>query len=179
MRKFAGDLWKFYSNNAWAQDLAETGIGAGLAAGYQGLFTDMSPEEIALSTGLGAAGALAMRPLLARAGYAGGRALDKAFPDLGDQVSRNPFMAQMSVGSPQSLKVFDQLPDNEMNRAMKALTQAKYNQNFLTAEGTERGFAEGMTGLVGRQYGDNIAQLLIALGTPMFIGDSEANVIPE
>ena len=34
-----------YINSGFVQDAAETLVGAGLGAGYQALFTDMTPER--------------------------------------------------------------------------------------------------------------------------------------
>ena len=74
MRHAGQRLWNFYKNNAPVQDAAETLLGAGLSAGYQAAFTDMSAEEIAVSTGLGIAGATALRPAMGHIGYAVGQA---------------------------------------------------------------------------------------------------------
>ena len=38
-----------YINSGFVQDAAETLLGAGLSAGYPAAFTDMTPEEIAIS----------------------------------------------------------------------------------------------------------------------------------
>ena len=86
MRHAGQALWNFYKNNGAVQDAAETLLGAGVSAGYQAAFTDMSAEEIAVSTGLGAAGAFALRPLMARGGYVVGRQADKAFPNAGKSM---------------------------------------------------------------------------------------------
>ena len=74
-----------YIKDAQFQDVAETAIGAGVAGTGQALFTDMSPEEIALSTALGFGSAIAARPLGARLGGAIGKHLDKKHP----QAMRN------------------------------------------------------------------------------------------
>lgn len=147
-----------YINSGFVQDAAETLLGAGASAGYQALFTDMTPEEIAISTGLGIGGALALRPVLARGGYAAGRLADKQFPNAAESM---PGLAKIIPGTPQSVQNF------QGTGMVGDIIQAKYNQNFKRPDGGERGFLEGTLGLVGRQYGDNIAQIGIAIGTPM------------
>ncbi len=163
MRKAAG-IWNFYKNNSMVQDGLETLLGAGVSAGGQALFTDMTPEEIAISTGLGIAGATALRPAMGHAGYAIGRPLDKAMPNAGKV---NPGMAMLvSPGSPQAIKAWKQMEPGTMQDAGLGIAEAKYNQNFKKKDGTERGFLEGTIGTFGRQYGDNVAQLGVALATP-------------
>lgn len=157
MRQAGQALWNFYKNNGAVQDAAETLAFSGLSAGYQALFTDMSPEEIAVSTGLGAAGAFALRPLMARGGYMAGRQADKAFPNAGKDMEG---LARMIPGSPQSVEA------TKGTGLLGEVTKAKYNQNFKKEDGTERGFLEGTFGLIGRNYGDNIAQMGVAIAAP-------------
>ena len=147
-----------YINSGFIQDAAETLLGAGASAGYQALFTDMTPEEIAISTGLGIGGALALRPVMARGGYAVGRVADKQFPNAAERM---PGIAKLIPGTPQSVQNF------KGTDLVGNIVQAKYNQNFKRPDGNERGFLEGTLGLIGRQYGDNVAQIGIAIGTPM------------
>jgi len=169
MRK-ATQLWEMYRDSGQAQDIMETAIGSIVAAGGQALLTDMSAEEIAMSTGLGAAGALAMRPMMARGGFALGRQVDKKLPPgLGDAISRDPMFGQMMLGTPAHLKFMDTQPKDQFTDTLRGLSQAKYNQNYLRADGTERGLAEGFVGSLGRAYGDNFAQGAVALTTPFLL----------
>lgn len=169
MRK-ATQLWEMYRDSGQAQDIMETAIGSIVAAGGQALLTDMSAEEIAMSTGLGAAGALAMRPMMARGGFALGRKLDKKLPPgLAEEISKDPIFGQMMIGTPGHLKFMDTQPKDQFTDTLRGLSQAKYNQNYLRADGTERGLAEGFVGSVGRAYGDNIAQGAVALTTPLLL----------
>lgn len=167
--RFASQIWDAYKNSAQLQDLAETGIGAGLGAGYQALFTDMTPTEIALSTGAGAAGALAMRPLMARAGYAAGRQIDKRI-DLDQALNSDPMFSALALGTPGNLALYKKQlalnPNDEGARMMMEFAQAKHNQNYIRSDGTSRGTGEGLVGMVGRQYGDNLAQLGVAMASP-------------
>ena len=79
------------------------------------------------------------------------------FPQAAQQM---PGIAKMIPGTPQSVEA---LKGNEL---LQDLMRAKYNQNFKLKDGGERGFLEGTTGLIARNYGDNIAQLGIAAATP-------------
>ena len=168
MRK-ANQLWEMYRDNAVMQDAVETAIGAIVSAGGQALLTDMSAQEIALSTALGAGGALAMRPALGRIGYAVGRPIDKRMPGLGDRVAQDDMMSSFAIGSPAHLKLMNSMPKDGMTDTLRGISQAKYNQNFVAPGGRERGFAEGMLGTFGRQYGDNLAQGAVALVTPFLL----------
>ena len=164
MRHAGQALWNFYKNNAAVQDATETLMGAGLSAGYQALFTDMSAEEIAASTVLGAAGAFALRPAMGHIGYAVGRPMDKAFKGAKDI---DPGMAMfVSPGSPQSVRAYQSMKPGPMRDAGLGIAEAKYNQNFKRKDGSERGFLEGTMGTWGRQYGDNVAQLGVAVASP-------------
>ena len=167
MRHAGQALWNFYKNNAAVQDATETLMGAGLSAGYQALFTDMSAEEIAVSTGLGAAGAFALRPAMGHIGYAVGRPMDKAFANAGNV---DPAVAMfISPGSPQSVRAYKSMEAGPIRDAGLGIAEAKYNQNFKRKDGSERGFLEGTMGTWGRQYGDNVAQLGVALASPVVL----------
>ena len=72
-----------------------------------------------------------------------------------------PGIAKIIPGTPQSVQAM------EGNQIVQDLFRAKYNQNFVKKDGSERGFLEGTTGLIARQYGDNAAQLAIAMATPV------------
>ena len=164
MRQAGQRLWNFYKNNAPVQDAAETLVGAGLSAGYQAAFTDMSAEEIAISTGLGIAGATALRPAMGHIGYAVGKPLDRAFPGA---KNVDPGMAMfVSPGSPQSVRAYKSMEKGPLQEAGLGFAEAKYNQNFKKKDGSERGFLEGTVGTWGRQYGDNVAQIGVAVATP-------------
>lgn len=82
----AKNLWKIYEKNAGVQDAAETIGSAAVIAGGQALFTDMTPEEIAVATLLGGGLAFAARPVAANLGGAIGRQLDKRSIPIGEKV---------------------------------------------------------------------------------------------
>jgi len=170
--RLATQIWNAYKNNGVIQDAAETLVGAGIGAGGQLLFTDMSPEEIALSTGLGIGAAMAARPLAGRAGYAVGRQLDKQFPD----AHKNEYVAQFAIGSPENMKIIEQaVKDGHMPKELLEIAQAKANQNYALPNGGSRGTLEGLLGTLGRQYGDNVAQLGVAAAMPILMQKEDAS----
>ena len=170
--RFAKDIWNRYQNDGGFQDIVETLGGATIAASGQALFTDMSPEEIALSTLLGGAAAFAARRPMAEAGYAIGRRLDKMVPDAADRGG------MMSLSSPRGQEIYKRILTDiggesavEKDILLKLLS-AKGNQNYIRPDGTQRGYIEGFLGGFGRNRGDNIAQGAIALATPFVLGNS-------
>ena len=79
-------LWNAYSKSGAVQDAVETIGTAGVLAGGQALFTDMTPEEILLSTLLGGGAAFAARPIASKLGGAVGRNIDKGSTKIGEKV---------------------------------------------------------------------------------------------
>jgi hypothetical protein len=176
MRKASDILlgaWNRYQTDGHFQDIVETLGMAGIAAGGQALFTDMSPEEIAFSTLLGAGAGLAARPLLARGGYALGRQIDKRIPDAQD------YGGMLSLSSPRGREIYGKILDevggkNAANKdIILKLLEAKGNQNYIRPDGTPRGYVEGFLGGFGRNRGDNLAQGAVALTTPFIFGGEE------
>ena len=176
IKRFAGDTWRKYESNATYQDIAETLGYAGLAAGGQALFTDMTPEEIAVSTGVSIGAALAARKVFSELGFVAGAALDKKFP----RAAKS--MAPLSPYSPEGRKFYNELMKKTGSdvsdvdlQVMNNFMQAKQNQNFIKPDGTPRGFLEGTLASFGRNRGDNLAQAAVAFGTPLILGqDDEA-----
>ena len=168
-----GGAWQRYQTDGHFQDIVETVGGAGVSAVGQALLTDMSPEEIALSAIIGAGAGMAARPLLARAGYAGGRHLDKKMPNAQD------YGGVMSPTSPRGQEIYEEIlrkvgGDEAVNSdIMLKLLKAKGNQNFIRPDGTERGYIEGTLGAFGRNRGDNITQGLVAVSTPFLLGKED------
>ena len=85
IKRKAGDIlagaWNKYQTDGTFQDIVETLGMAGGAAAAQ--FLQTTPQEIAISTLIGAGGGLLARPALAELGYAGGQ-LDKMYPNAED-----------------------------------------------------------------------------------------------
>ena len=175
-KRFAADIWNKYQTDGNFQDIAETLGGAGVAAAGQAIFTDMSPEEIALSTLLGGAAAFAARKPAAELGYAVGRKLDNVFPN-----SAN-YGGMMSPTSPRGHEIHGRILDEigknigvdnlRETDVLYKLFGAKGVQNFVRPDGTERGYLEGTLGGFGRNRGDNIAQAAVAFTAPFLLGNS-------
>lgn len=175
--RFASDVfkngWKKYQNDGDFQDIVETLGGAGVAATGQAIFTDMSPEEIALSTLLGGGAAFAARKPFAKGGFALGRYLDKKMPNAQDHFG------MMSISSPRGREIYKRILTDiggksaAENDILLKVISAKGNQNYVRPDGTDRGYMEGFLGAFGRNRGDNIAQGAVALATPFLLGGNE------
>ena len=172
-----GRLGNAYQKNALLQDAIETLGGAAIAAGGQALFTDMSPEEIALSALLGGGAAMAARPFAAGIGGKLGKILDEKYPgvlqDIPEEIAavmpgsgasvRQMQKEMRGTSDPRTRKLFE---------VAKNLNLSKYNQNMRG-----KGDIEGLLTLLGRYYGDNASQLAVALATPALFGGSNDEVI--
>lgn len=141
-----------YKTSPIFQDLLETAAMTGIAAGGQAIFTDMTPEEIAIASAAGFGAGMVGRPVVGRAGQAIGGVFDKANPRVSKQ------MKQM-YNEGKGLEIYPE----PIREAMKA------KMNPYAHLG---GFAQ--TGqLLGRGYGDNIAQALVALSAPGIFGGED------
>lgn len=156
MRQFAGQAWSAYKNNLLVQDIVETAITTLGFAGAQALFSEMSPEEIAASAGVGVGAAIVGRPIGDRVGRMAGRYADKRFPE---------FSAEYGRSLDQTMAEIKQVG----GAGADEILQAKMKHHM--AEG--RGPLEGMGSIMGRQYGDNAAQGLVALAAPLVTGRSQ------
>lgn len=162
-----------YKDSATFQDALETLGGAALTATGQAIFTDMSAEEIALSTLLGGAAAFGARPVAAQLGGAIGRRIDARNPGALANVPVD--VAAAFPGTKASVMQFEQLrrgasgaSEQQALALLRDLQLAKYRQNFKG-----RGDVEGLLTAIGRYGGDNLAQLGVALTTPLFLGGDE------
>ena len=149
LRKAMDKLGEFYKTQL-GQDVIETGTGAIFSAGGQLLFTDMTPEQIAASTALGIGAATVGRPIVGRAGQA-----------LGTQLDKRQGVRQFSDG------VIKEMREGYGDSSMQALMNAKlapYAQLSPTAQ---------LGQVLGRGYGDNVAQALVALTMPALVATGE------
>jgi hypothetical protein len=143
MRKATQKLAELYKTQL-GQDVIETLFGAGLGASYQALFTDLTPEQILMSTGVGIGAAAVGRPIVGRLGGMVGAQAAKRMP--GKERQMQQLIAEMS--------------QNPMIAA-----------KFAPYAGTP---AIGQMGnVLGRQYGDNVAQGLVTLAAPGLIPQEE------
>lgn len=189
MRRLAGEIFKKWKNDTMFQDSLETAIGAAVAAGGQAIFTDMSPEEIALSAIIGAGSAMAARPVAANAGFYLGRKLNtidsvsKGFDNLmDDDLFGNIWGMTGHKGIKRARNgegpIFSGMPEKGRN-ALLELLEAKNKLNYIRPDGTKRSELEGFLGKYGRSRGDNIVQGAIAIGTPFVIGSPENEEEPQ
>ena len=149
MRAAGQRLKELYATQA-GQDVIETLGGAGIAATGQALFTDMTPEEIALST-VGGIGAAAIgRPLVGRAGQALGNRISKHSPNI-------------TAGAEDILEAMIKHPNPQLAQGA-ALKFAPYAHMNAPAQ---------LGQVFGRAYGDNIMQALVALGAPLVMGGQD------
>jgi len=170
--RFANQVWQRYKTDGQFQDIVETLGAGGVLAGAQAITTDMSPAEIAVSTGLGMVAALAARPALAQGGFALGKKLDRRIPDAQDHLG------MLAISSPRGRAIYKGVLEEVGGKSaaekdiILKLLEAKGNQNYVRADGTQRGAFEGLIGGFGRKYGDNLAQGAVAIGTPFLLGNS-------
>ena len=149
MRAALSKLQELYGTQL-GNDVIETLSGALVAAGGQAIFTDMTPEEIAMATGGGILAAAVGRPTI---GYVGEK--------LGNRVYRhNPASDQMVKAGLRDM--VDRSPQWSRG-ALEAKLKTYEHLNGPAQLGQ----------FLGRGYGDNIAQGLVALGAPLFIGGEE------
>lgn len=156
MSRLAGRAWAAYKDNLLVQDIVETAIATLGIAGAQALFSEMSPEEIAMSGAVGVGAAAVGRPAGDRLGRAVGRMADERYPQSSAAWGRNMQEAR------------DMVRDVGGDSA-NALMQAKMQHHFPDG----RGAFEGTGSIYGRQYGDNIAQAVVGLAAPALLGRSE------
>lgn len=147
MRAAGAKLKELYSTQL-GQDILETLIGAGIASGGQLLFTDMSPQEIAMSTGLGIGAAAVGRPLVGRAGQFMGKRLDN-----------NPSARKIA----EDMIDINNVPEGILRESLRTKL-APYVDLPATAQVGQ---------ILGRGYGDNIMQGIVGLTSPLFMGGNE------
>jgi len=146
MRPAGNRLAELYKTQL-GQDVLETLMGAGVSAGGQFLATDMTPEQIALSTVLGIGAATVGRPIVGRAGQM-----------IGSRI-KNPGINEFAADMVNP----NQFPEGMM-RDMYAAKLAPYAHLPAPAQVGQ---------LFGRGYGDNIAQAVVALSAPQLVQSLE------
>jgi hypothetical protein len=153
--RFAADrLLHLYSTSPLAQDLLETSAATAVAAGGQALMTDMSPEEIALASAAGFGAGMVGRPLVGRAGQAIGGFIDRRAPAVGEELMGD---VRKFVGM--------------MPRQVQQMYEAKLGPY------AHMGGAAQYGNLLGRGYGDNAAQLAVALAAPGLLNSDEEEIV--
>ena len=151
-RKALEKIVELYKTSPIFQDLLETAAGTAVAAGGQAVFTDMTPEQIALASGAAFGAGIVGRPIVGRAGQAIGGRIDKIKPRASEALA----------DAYREGKGLEMYPE-----AIREMMMTKMNPYRDLG-----GFAQ--TGqLLGRGYGDNIAQAAVALAAPGILGDNE------
>lgn len=169
MRLAGSNLRQMLIDNPIAQDALETALWAGGSAAYQGLFTDMSAEDIAKTTALGAGVAMAARPLGGLAGRRLGKAIDTRAPHAFDGIEAFvPVTRKGSAAWLNDLRKGSGGSNTAGARAVRDILKAKRNLSNPDA-----GTAEAILGYYLRNRADNIAQGGIAIAAPLFIGGNE------
>tara|TARA_X000001388_G_C2148659_1_gene91553 strand:- start:14 stop:490 length:477 start_codon:yes stop_codon:yes gene_type:complete len=151
MRHAVDKMIQLYKTNPIFQDLVETAAMTGTAAVGQAALTDMTPQEIAIASAAGFGAGMVGRPIVGRAGQAIGGQLDRRFPESSKQFLQN---LQGGIG--------------QMPKALQEIYAAKMGPYSNLGGYSQYG------NLVGRGYGDNVAQAAIALAAPtLFNGDPQ------
>ena len=157
MRHATDKIVQLYSTSPLFQDLIETAINTGIIATGQAITTDMTPEEIAMSAGLGAGVAMVGRPVGGRVGQAIGSAIDRKSPATGKF-----FMD--AIESVQDMPGIGPMMKAKLGPYSDLGGTAQYGQ------------------LLGRGYGDNIAQYGVGFAMPFLLDSSnqqtEGTVVP-
>lgn len=152
MRSALSRIGELYQTSPVFQDLAETSAATALAAGGQAMLTDMTPEEIALASAAGFGAGMIGRPIAGRAGQAMGGYVDRNFPEVGQDILEGMGILR-----------------NNMPGTFQKMYDAKVGPY------AHMGGAAQYGNMLGRGYGDNLAQLAVALAAPgIFDGGEEA-----
>lgn len=150
MRKALERMGDLYSTSRVFQDLVETGLYTGMGAAGQAVMTDMTPEEIALSSAAMFGAGMAGRPLGGAIGQRVGRYVDNEFPEVGKDILEG-------IG----------ILRNNMPKTIKKVYDAKVGPIAHLGGATQYG------DMIGRGYGDNLAQLAVALASPGIFGSED------
>ena len=141
---------ELYKTSPIFQDLLETSAATALAAGGQAVMTDMTPEEIAMASAAGFGAGMIGRPIMGKVGQSIGGVLDKKYP--GGSAT---FLQGLQEGKATMPKAMQEVYDAKMGPYQHLGGFGQYGN------------------LLGRGYGDNIAQLGVALAAPGIFGGDE------
>ena len=136
---------ELYKTSPVFQDLVETAMMTGMVTGGQAATTDMTPEELALAASVSFGTGMVGRPIMGKAGQMVGNVIDKRYPSIGREMMESVDMMVDNMGP------------------LGELTKAKL------APYRHLGGASQYANLLGRGYGDNIAQFGVGLVAPGLI----------
>jgi len=165
MRLASEGLRKALISNVALMDILETSAMAGGGAIYQSLFTDLSPEEIAQSTLIGAGLGIGGRLGGDYIGRKMGRHIDTVAPGAFDKYAKYvPVTRDGSAAVLKHLRKGDG-SNNAYARGVRDLLESRRNM-----AGADAGTAEAILSYYLRNRADNIAQGGYSLISPMFMG---------
>lgn len=145
----------FDYNTLEGQDLIETLLHTGMAAGGQALFTDMTPEQIALASAAGFGAGMVGRKVGAPIGQRIGQTIGNNVQGANDVAA-------------QALAAARQVAANIPGSAGRVLDMKLNPVSHLDA-------AAQYGNMIGRNRGDDLAQLAVALAAPgIFGGEKDA-----
>ncbi len=159
MRAAGNNLWETFKNvygSELGQDIIETSIKGGVAASGQAALTDMTPQEIALATAIGMAGAMGARPIGKRIGRHIGRAVD---------AGRGPGAAN-AMETMNNFFVKAKQNKNPVVREGADLVHRRFMANYAKEDGSMSGYWEGLLGEIVRESSDDVTQLGLAVALP-------------
>ena len=148
MRKAVERIKELYTGSPIGQDLIETVVATGGIAAGQALFTDMTPEEIAIVAGVGFGEGMVGRPIVGSIGQRIGKEINKRSPEA-DQFSH---------------ELIENLV-NSLPKRMHAGARAKFGP-WQHLSGPEQ-----LGALIGHGSGDNLFQAATALAVPTLFSD--------
>ena len=148
MRVAADRMVELYKTSPIFQDIVETAINTGVIATGQAIGTDMSAEEIAMSAGIGAGAAMIGRPIGGRIGQSIGGVVDRRAPGVGVALGEG-------------------IEDVKRMPGLGPIMSAKMGPYEDLAGAQQYGQ------LLGRGYGDNIAQYGVGIAMPLMMNGSQ------
>ena len=146
MRQAGIRLAELYKTSPMFQDLIETSVMTAATTAGQAAMTDLSPQELALAAAVSMAAGMVGRPIVGKGAQMVGKQIDKTYPKASKQ-----FMDDL----------------DEMISAAPKLVRESYNMKM--APYRDMGNAAAYANMLGRGYGDNIAQLAVSLAAPGLI----------
>ena len=141
-----------YQNDPRFQDLLESTLATAVLTGGQAIFTDLTPEQLALAGSVTFGASMLGRPAMGFAGRHLGKAIDKRYPRQVGVIHEN---------------IQDHLSGHPLGGAMKAKL-APYDH---------LGGVSRYLDPFGRIYGDEVAQTIAAFGMPAVLGNDDPSGI--
>ena len=170
MRPAGNRLVQMLVENPHLQDIVETALMAGGSAAYQGLFTDLTAEEIARNTAVGTVLGLGGRFGGAAIGRAIGKNIDARMPGAFDEYAR--YFPATRDGSAATLKLMRKGHGSNTPVA-RGVAKALEAKRHMSGAEQGAGTAEAIISFGLRNRMDNILQGSYALLSPMMSGGEE------